>query len=1054
MALSATFVANFSNLYKELDKAEVRFKDVAFNAEKVQKSVQTIGERFSGAKVIEDAAKMAAAIESIGGAAILTEKEARRVNAALSEALEKAAKTGAPVTDQMKKLAAETAGAANQGGIYEKVIGSIGTAAKTAAASFAALFAFQQIVATAKAIVDFGGEMTDLASKTGLSTTALQQFKYAGGQVGVELSSITGGVNMLQKRLAGDDKSAVKALEGFGLSVGEFKALKPEDQFKTIAEKVGSIEDPMLRTKAATDLFGKSGAELLPALTKEFGELTDRANSLGIVMDEQTVAAMDTLGDTVSDLGSVAFAALGKIIAPLVPLLSGLAQVALVVANAFGDVLGKTIDVVGGALKWLANRVLDVQIAMAEGIKTATSYVPGLNKLTGVSDAYGTVADKLRQMQAALNTETAKAEPQTRAVAAATEVATKATDGHAKAVASLVKELSGAGAIEQVKTLEAAFKALTPEQRANQRIVDDVLGRYVKLREVAGDQAAPALETLFRNTGTLKARTVDLTAAMVGLKPAIESTIDSYAELEPLAAKNLQIFSALPKAVTSSLAPVTTLGSTIKGSLAASFTELPNTILGALKGGGSVMESAGSLFGSGIGSSLVKNFGGNITKLLGPTIGTALNSVIPGLGALMGPLLGAVSGKLAGMFGGVSEEVKKVRGEIATFEETLRKNLTTTQAAEAAGRNWAATTIAVRDAYTATGRSAAEAEAVVRQLWDDKNPAAARAAIEQINAVMAEAKKAAEALQKGFGDAFGEALAAGVTLPESMQGTIQSLIDMGKITGDNVGLFAQLTGNNQSQFKAMEDAAKKYGVELSALGPAFAQNRMNEQATSIIDAFTTMTKGGADLGGVIGGMSDEINQFVAESMKAGTKVPENMRPVLEAMLEQGKLTDANGKKLDDLSGINFGPPVESAFDKIIGKLQELIDKLTGGAGFDKATQAASDFGRKATEAINSVPSEVRVRFRGEGDDLNDDGDPGFAGGTISRGAWFRNFGTGTATTLHGTEAVVRQDQAGAFAEAMGGGSATVDELRALRADMMALPQHLARAVRDAILVAT
>ena len=1051
MALSATFVANFSSLYKELDKAEVRFKDVAVDAEKVQASIQKIGERFSGAKVIEDAAKMAKAIEEIGGASILTEKEARRVNAALSEALEKAARTGAPVTDQMRKLATETAGAAQQGGIYGKVIGGLGTAAKAAAASFVALFAFQQVVEMSKAIVNFGGEMTDLSVKTGLSTTALQQFKYAGGQVGVELGTITSGVNMLQKRLAGDDKSALKALEGFGLSVGTFKAMKPEEQFKVLAEKVGSIEDPMLRTKAATDLFGKAGAELLPALTKEFGDLTEKANSLGIVMDEQTVASMDALGDTVSDLGSVAFAALGKIIAPIVPLLSGLAQVALIVANALGDVLGKTVEAVGGALKWLANRVLDVQIAMAEGIATATSYVPGLNKLTGVSDAYAGAADKLRQMQASLNTETAKAEPQTKAVAAATEVATKATNKHAEAVASLVKELSGAGAIEKVRVLNDAFKALTPEQQNNKRVVEEVLGQYVKLREVVGDKTAPALEALFVKFGTLGNRTMEFSRQMWELRAPIESVSTA---LETLDAKPLNIFSTLAPSLKSMNVSATTLGGTINSSLASSFTELPKTILEALKGGGSVVESAGSLFGSGLGTSLVKNFGGNITKMLGPTMGAAVNAVIPGLGALMGPLLGAISGKLAGMFGAVSEEVKKVRGEISTFEETLRKNLTTTQAAEAAGRNWAATTIAVRDAYAATGRTAAEAEAIVKQLWDDKNPNAARAAIEQINKVMAEAKKAAEALEKGFGDAFKEAIDAGITIPSSMRGAIQSLIHMGKITGDNVDLFAQLAGDNKSQFKAMEDAAKKFGVELSALGPAFAQNRMNEQAAGIIDAFNTMTKGGADLKGVIGGMSDEINNFIAESLKTGTQVPENMRPVLEAMLEQGKLTDANGNKLKDLSSINFGPPVESAFDRIIAKLQELIDKLTGGLGFDDAARAAENFAQQAANAINSVPRDIDVRFHGSGDDINNDGDPGFAGGTISRGSWFRNFGSGMPTTLHGTEAVVRQDQAGAFAAAMGGGDASVDELRGLRADMMALPQHLARAVRDAILVAT
>ena len=58
--------------------------------------------------------------------------------------------------------------------------------------------------------------------------------------------------------------------------------------------------------------------------------------------------------------------------------------------------------------------------------------------------------------------------------------------------------------------------------------------------------------------------------------------------------------------------------------------------------------------------------------------------------------------------------------------------------------------------------------------------------------------------------------------------------------------------------------------------------------------------------------------------------------------------------------------------------------------------------------------------------------------------------------LHGDEAVVPRGQAGAFAEAMGVGGmseAVAAEVAGLRSDMQMLPQALARAVRDAVLVA-
>jgi hypothetical protein len=77
-------------------------------------------------------------------------------------------------------------------------------------------------------------------------------------------------------------------------------------------------------------------------------------------------------------------------------------------------------------------------------------------------------------------------------------------------------------------------------------------------------------------------------------------------------------------------------------------------------------------------------------------------------------------------------------------------------------------------------------------------------------------------------------------------------------------------------------------------------------------------------------------------------------------------------------------------------------------------------------------------------------DQGFAMGTMGRfGRWFANFGAGTRTVLHGNEAVIRPDQAAAFAADMGGDVA--GEIAALRSDMQAvIPRAISRAVRDAL----
>lgn len=790
-------------------------------------------------------------------------------------------------------------------------------------------------------------------------------------------------------------------------------------------------------------------------------------------------------------------------------------------ASGLNKILGAVVSA-ASAVPGLGRSLDGVKRSFADSTLVLDGMTSSLRKQTDEAVAgamgYSGLGRSLDAAQATLGTlreEVFKATSAQTQQVTVTRTATESVRTHNKAVDSLVSTLSGAGAIQQVKNLEAAFKALTPEQRANERILHQVLVRYQAFREIVGTQVAPALERAFVATGTLEAKTLDLSLALHQLQPAVESTADEIERAGNLTSLTWQELREAKRETQEwaantggMLAPAlqsmnVTLGetrtksidwrgsldtivrsleqlATIGGSTFRGFVQWLGNVTGASKlaedGGRLLKEAYEGLRDKSLktGEGLAALAAGALTAMaamdqatasgstLERTIGGAMvgfqigNTILPGFGGTVGLVAGGLFGLFRGLFS-VSEETRKVRGEIASFEEGLRKNLTAQQGVEAAGRNWAATTIAVRDAYMLTGRSAAEAEAIVKQLWDDKNPNQARAAMEQINRVMEEAKRISEELNRELNGALGEAVELGMQLPDELSASIEQLIAMGRITGDNAALFGQLTAQTEPNFKKMEEAAKKYGVELGALGPAFAQNQLNERAKDIIDSFETMKRGGADVGGVIAGMSDEINQFVQDAISSGRQVPENMKPIIEAMMEQGRLTDANGTKLTDMSGINFGPPVESAFDKVIRKLQELIDKLSGGMGFDKATQQANDFAANATTAIRAIPSNIPITFEATGEDLNNDGDPGFATGTLGRtGSWFKNFGQGSLTVLHGDEAVVRRDQASSFAQAFGGGiggTATVEELRALRSDLMAMPQHMARAVRDALLVA-
>lgn len=147
--------------------------------------------------------------------------------------------------------------------------------------------------------------------------------------------------------------------------------------------------------------------------------------------------------------------------------------------------------------------------------------------------------------------------------------------------------------------------------------------------------------------------------------------------------------------------------------------------------------------------------------------------------------------------------------------------------------------------------------------------------------------------------------------------------------------IAALTEATTVDFDKMNAIVQQFGLDVTKLGPAFQQAAIDKEAQRIVDAMAVMEKGGADMNGVLAGMADEISALVQKSLEMGTTLPENMKPWIQSLIDQGLLVDKAGKKITDMSGIKFGAPMESemsklekALDALIKKLDELVGALT------------------------------------------------------------------------------------------------------------------------------
>jgi hypothetical protein len=224
------------------------------------------------------------------------------------------------------------------------------------------------------------------------------------------------------------------------------------------------------------------------------------------------------------------------------------------------------------------------------------------------------------------------------------------------------------------------------------------------------------------------------------------------------------------------------------------------------------------------------------------------------------------------------------------------------------------------------------------------------------------------------------------------------------LQGELAGLQATLASRQVMDWEKAQQLIEKYGGTLGNLGVQFEVAKQAANWKSIWDDWQTLIDMGADVGGVLVSMKDEIGDLVAESMRIGTEIPEQFKPLIEELLRTGQLFDANGEAITDLAGLKFGAPLVSEVDKIIKKIDELITALTKGL----------------TPAISGIPDHVTVKVGYKYEDYQPPEEGGFTGRSYASGGW-GDFGAGTLAMLHGREAIVPLDKPSAIGAALASG---------------------------------
>lgn len=234
-----------------------------------------------------------------------------------------AGKAGVSIWADRSRLASGLAAAQKQLRAFVNNANGLGGALKTGAAAVLGSGAFAMFV---KSFADVGGGLDDMSQRTGASVEALSGLGYAAKMTGASIEDIEKGIRTMQKGLVAGDAS----FAALGLSIEALRGMSPDKQFKAVADSIATISDPAERASKAMEIFGKSGASLVPLLSggaNGIEALTSEAEKNGAVMSGEQAEAAAKLGDAI-DLVFVSFSGLVNTISGQVaPLFTTLLQI-------------------------------------------------------------------------------------------------------------------------------------------------------------------------------------------------------------------------------------------------------------------------------------------------------------------------------------------------------------------------------------------------------------------------------------------------------------------------------------------------------------------------------------------------------------------------------------------------------------------------------------------------------------------------------------------------------------------------------------------------------
>ena len=242
--------------------------------------------------------------------------------------------------------------------------------------------------ALGKRSIDAADNLNDLSQRTGVGVETLDKFGKAANDSGSSLEEVAKSMGKLAKGIVDPASKTNEALKSIGVSSTDAQGrIRGVDAIMLdLADKFSKMPDGVEKTALAMEIFGKSGANIIPMLN----EGKEALNGYSATIDKDMAEAADKFNDSINKVTSSISGPFNQAITALLPTITKLAEGIAAAATAFSK-LPEPVQTIIGAVAGLAAAF----VVLAPAINAIIGIFTVLGGLFAGGGVFATIAGSL-----------------------------------------------------------------------------------------------------------------------------------------------------------------------------------------------------------------------------------------------------------------------------------------------------------------------------------------------------------------------------------------------------------------------------------------------------------------------------------------------------------------------------------------------------------------------------------------------------------------------------------------------------------------------------------